>query len=156
MRQPGFTLLELLITIAVGAILLAIAVPSFLSSIHSQQVASVAENFEQDIAWVRGQAISGASSATLTLATDCSWVASTGSAADTQHSMSTAQLAKDSPGLTCNVPTGGLALSFTNLGLVKTTNASTSTITFVSGTSLPVSVEVFGSGAIVEDPQHAS
>jgi len=156
MRQTGFTLLELIVTIAVAAIILALGVPSFLSSIRHQQVVSVTENFEQDVAWVRGQAISGASAATLTLATDCSWVASTGSpAADAQHSMSAAQLATDSPGITCqNVPGGGLLLSFDNLGLVQST--TTNTITFAPSPGLPVSIEVFGSGAIVEDPQHVS
>ena len=161
MRQTGFTLLELIVTIAVAAIILALGVPSFLSSIHHQQVVSVTENFEQDVAWVRGQAISGASTATLTLQTNCSWVASTGSAADAQHSMSVAQLATDSPGITCqSVPSGGLTLNFNNLGLVTPTSTNTTmpanTITFAPNPGVPISIEVFGSGAIVEDPQNVS
>ncbi|MHB8409460.1 MAG: prepilin-type N-terminal cleavage/methylation domain-containing protein [Acidiferrobacterales bacterium] len=155
MRQNGFTLIELLITILVAAILATLAMPSFLSSIHGAQATSVAETFEQDVAWVRGQAVSGAT-ASLSLATDCSWTASVDSATDAPHSMTPQQIAHDAPTLSCaGIPANGLTLSFDSLGLVDPV-VSNGIVTFTPGAGLPTSVEIFGSGVIVEDPAHAS
>lgn len=156
-HNRGFTLIELLITILIATILLTAAIPSFLSSVHSQQTANVAQTFVQDVAWARGQAISGAAAASLTLSDNCTWDASTGSAADVAHSMSSAQLQSDAPTLSCTgIPAGGLAFSFDSMGLVDPPPASSSVITFTPGVGLPVSIEVFGSGVVVENPTHAS
>jgi len=156
-KTRGFTLIELLIAILIAVILLTAAIPSFLSSVHGQQTANVAQTFVQDVAWVRGQAISGAATASLTLSDNCAWQVRIGSAADTAHSMSATQLRSDAPTLSCTgIPAAGLAFSFDSLGLVDPPPASNSVITFTPGVGLPVSLEVFGSGVIVENPQHAS
>ncbi len=159
MRGNGFTLIELMVTIMVAAILLVLAMPSFLSSIHGQQVSSVLQNFEQDVAWVRGQAVSGVSPASLTLNTDCSWSVSIGTstaAVEADHSMTTTQLAQDAPTIKCSgIPSGGLTLSFNTLGMVNSPG-STGIITFTPATGLSSSVEIFGSGVLVGNPQHAS
>jgi type IV fimbrial biogenesis protein FimT len=63
-RTPGFSLLELMITITVMAILLAIAVPSFRDVIHRNQVSSASNavlaslNYARSEAITRGQLVS--------------------------------------------------------------------------------------------------
>jgi type IV fimbrial biogenesis protein FimT len=64
MRSRGFSLLELMITITVMAILLAIAVPSFRDVIHRNQVSSASNallasmNYARSEAITRGQLVS--------------------------------------------------------------------------------------------------
>lgn len=53
----GFTLLELLVTIAVAAILLGIAVPSYRSMVQQNTMASVANDLVGDLNYARSQAV---------------------------------------------------------------------------------------------------
>lgn len=57
-RQRGFSLLELMTTIAVVAILLAIAVPSLRDVIHRNQVSSASNELLASLAYARTEAIS--------------------------------------------------------------------------------------------------
>jgi len=57
MRQRGFSLLELMITITVMAILLVIAVPSFQSAIHRNEVSSASNNLLASLSYARTEAI---------------------------------------------------------------------------------------------------
>ncbi|MEO6927683.1 MAG: GspH/FimT family pseudopilin, partial [Casimicrobiaceae bacterium] len=56
-RSRGFSLLELMITITVMAILLAIAVPSFRDVIHRNQVSSASNALLASISYARNEAI---------------------------------------------------------------------------------------------------
>ncbi|OOG64889.1 hypothetical protein B0E46_05720 [Rhodanobacter sp. B04] len=56
-RQQGFSLLELMITITVAAILLAVAVPSFRDVIHRNQVSSASNALLASLAYARTEAI---------------------------------------------------------------------------------------------------
>lgn len=75
MRQSGFTLLELMITVAIAAILLAVAIPSFQSVMASNRITSQTNNFVADLALARsealkrGIAVSACSSTDITAAT---------------------------------------------------------------------------------------
>ncbi len=55
--QQGFTLIELMVTIAIAAILLAVAVPSFQDSIRRNRVATVAGNLVSALDNARAEAI---------------------------------------------------------------------------------------------------
>ncbi|MGI2039078.1 GspH/FimT family pseudopilin [Shewanella frigidimarina] len=56
-RTYGFTLIELMVTVAVSAILLAVAAPSFTSLYNNTSAASAIGNIENSIAFARNQAI---------------------------------------------------------------------------------------------------
>lgn len=56
-RSRGFTLLELMITIVVAAILVAIALPSFRDVIHRNQVSSASNALLGSLAYARAEAI---------------------------------------------------------------------------------------------------
>ena len=56
-RQTGFTLVELMITIAVAAVLLAIALPSFQQSLRSNRVATATNEMIGALSLARSEAI---------------------------------------------------------------------------------------------------
>ena len=72
----GFTLMELLVTMAVAAILLAIAVPNFQSFFNRNRVVTVTNDFITAVNYARSEAIKGGAITTLCMSS--SGVACTG------------------------------------------------------------------------------
>ena len=58
MRERGFTVLELLIAIAIGAILIAVAIPSFLEIVRKGRHGSAVRRVVSDLREIRSDAIS--------------------------------------------------------------------------------------------------
>lgn len=56
-RQAGFTLMEMLIAIAIVAILIALALPSFSGMMDRQRVRGAAENLYADMQYAKGESI---------------------------------------------------------------------------------------------------
>ena len=56
-KQTGFTMIELMITIAIAAILLAIAVPSFRTMIQNNRITTHSNNFLSSLVVARSEAI---------------------------------------------------------------------------------------------------
>jgi type IV fimbrial biogenesis protein FimT len=63
----GFTLVELMITLAVSAIALALAVPSWENAVQKRQVTSAAEQVASFLAYTQGQAIKSHQEITVTV-----------------------------------------------------------------------------------------
>lgn len=58
-RTSGFTLIEMMVTIAVAAILLNLAAPSFQSMIERARVKSLAETIYSNLQFAKGEALKG-------------------------------------------------------------------------------------------------
>jgi type IV fimbrial biogenesis protein FimT len=56
-KQRGFTLVELMVVVAIAAVLIAMAVPSFTGLIKSNQVSSAVNTFMSDVRFARSEAI---------------------------------------------------------------------------------------------------
>ncbi|WP_054772892.1 pilus assembly FimT family protein [Methylogaea oryzae] len=72
-RQAGFTLMEMLIAIAIVAILVSMALPSFNSMLDRQRVRGAAENLFADLQFAKTQAIKCSRSMDLIAATGSPW-----------------------------------------------------------------------------------
>jgi prepilin-type N-terminal cleavage/methylation domain-containing protein len=153
--QAGFTLLELLVTMVVTAILLAIAVPSFMSTIQKQHANDITSQFSQDLAWAQGEALSG-QAVVMTINADGSWATTENGSVVTAHTLTSAQLQADAPGAVCALQGGGscaVTMTFDSTGIVS--GAPVGVLQYTSGSS-SASFQVFASGVIVVNPSYAS
>ncbi|MGL6039618.1 MAG: GspH/FimT family pseudopilin [Deefgea sp.] len=70
-RSSGFTLIELMITIAILGIALAIAVPDLMRFVNQSRVKGVAENLAQDLVFARTEAVRLGKPVRLNVASTC-------------------------------------------------------------------------------------
>jgi prepilin-type N-terminal cleavage/methylation domain-containing protein len=77
-HQLGFTLFEIVITLAVMAILAAIAIPSFSGMIARTHARDSAQSISTGLDWAKSFAISSSRVVSYTAKSDCSWTASAG------------------------------------------------------------------------------
>jgi prepilin-type N-terminal cleavage/methylation domain-containing protein len=102
----GFTIVELLLVMAVTGIMMAFAVPRFSAAIADTRDRSAMEKFLQDYEWLRGVAgRPGVTAATLVLNTDCTWTtrltASGTTTTDVEHSLTAAEVSQMRAVLLC-------------------------------------------------------
>lgn len=72
-RQHGFTLVELMVTVIVAAILLAVALPSFLDTIDRTRVAGAADNLLADLRYAQAAAMKTNAPVTVTFTAGANW-----------------------------------------------------------------------------------
>ena len=64
-KQPGFTLIELIITLAIAAILMAVAIPNFQSFVLNNRISAQANDFMASIGLTRSEAVKRATRVTI-------------------------------------------------------------------------------------------
>ncbi|MBV8503058.1 MAG: prepilin-type N-terminal cleavage/methylation domain-containing protein [Paucibacter sp.] len=153
-REVGFTMVELSITIAVAALLAALAAPAILAMTQNARTRSMVQKLMSDFVWVRNTSALTANAtsgtvATLTINADCSWSSSVNGVANPAHSMTTATLSQNAPGLTCSATTAfPVTLNFTPQGFL-TPQSPTPTVTYLSNKGQAWPLQVMTSGSVL-------
>lgn len=151
----GFTLIEVMVTIAIIALFLTIVSTYFAQSVRAARERGVPERFLQDFGWARSAAataragalvssLSGVPTLTLTVGADCTWTASINGTANVAHSLTSAQLGSSGASLGCSGMALPATFAFDNQGGVSTTGS----ITFI-GTTNTWTLQVLASGVVV-------
>ena len=153
--QRGFSLIELMVVIAIIAIMMAMAVPSFGSSVRVSRERSAVQRLTQDFMWARGATASNDASTLLAgtsgspllqvkVLADCTWTTTVNGVQDPKHSMT--DLSAIAPGATCSGV--GMAMpvtfQFTSQGFVSPTG----TLTFHGASTQAYALQVLYSGAM--------
>jgi prepilin-type N-terminal cleavage/methylation domain-containing protein len=66
-KSVGFTLIEMMVTIAIAALLGLMVVPNLVSMVDSGRTSVLVNKFPQDVAWARNQAVTTQQPVTITL-----------------------------------------------------------------------------------------
>jgi prepilin-type N-terminal cleavage/methylation domain-containing protein len=163
--QRGFSLIELMVTIAIIGLMLVLAVPYFGKATQTAGERRVKQQLVQDFTWARGAAgaadkksldsslATGTPTVTMTINADCSWTTNIAAGATSaQHSMSSAAVAKlASFGSAGCVASNGLAalpqtITFSPQGFVD--KVGTLTLTGASGQAFQL--QILYSGSIIQ------
>jgi len=91
----GFTLVELMVTVIIGAILLSVAVPSFTNLIRRNQITTYANEFGTAVNLARSEAIKRATSVSITSNSGTNWTQGW-----TVNLVNTGELLRTAPALT--------------------------------------------------------
>ncbi len=156
-KARGFTLLELLVTIAVAAILASIALPNFSSQIAGGHAQSLMNQFASDVSWARSKAVASDETMTLTFNNPaCTWQTTTANGAMVAaHTMTSNELASGNYNQVQCSSGGTVTMTFSPDGTVTMNPASSLNFTFSAG-GQNWALAVLPSGSIVFDPSNAS
>ena len=150
-RHRGFSLIELMVTVAVIGFMMVLALPSLGKSVQTSRERAAVQQFVQDFTWARGAAggtdasllLSGTTGVpvlTLQLNADCSWVTKVNGIQEPVHSTTPS-------GLTCtsSTLTYPILFQFSSQGYVAPAGNVTAT-----GASLQVfPLSILSSGSII-------
>ena len=159
-RQTGFTLIEMMVTIAIAALLGLLVVPNLVSMVDSGKTSVLVNKFPQDLAWARNQAVTTQQPVSMSLSSSsCNWQTTVGTNAVAEHSMSNASSLY--PGTQCQIENGPSSgsLYFTSDGLVTDGpggNPVSPTITVTAAKGQIWVLQVLASGTVILNSNTAS
>ena len=156
----GFTLIELMITIAVAAIILAVAIPDVSIWMVRARIQAAAGKLQQDINWAKGYAIRSGYPVNVSVqgggGSACAWTISPTATGVLQNvpGMTPVQYASQYQNIPCTVLTGG-TFSVTPTGMVQNPagTITSANIEFQAGGNSPAEygywlIQVGGAGDV--------
>ena len=145
----GFTLIEMMVVIAISVLLLMIAVPAVQRAIQNSRTSSLVHRLPQDMAWVRNQAATTQIPHRIVLGPGCQWQTERGThvagtpptvtwdATSTEaktHSLTAATASADHPGVTCALSVAAPhTIKFDGQGLIEGNVSPTLTVESSNG-----------------------
>lgn len=165
-RESGFTLIELMVTISILAIVLSAAFPSYRTFVANAQIRSTAESIRNGLQLARAEAIKRNAKVKFTIASainDSSWsVGCVTVVADCPAVIQSKTASEGSANTIRIIKTGSNTLNFTNLGTTDSTTGQLSRLD-IDNTSIPVAISAdlsvsiqTGGNARVCDPNAAA
>ena len=128
-RSSGFTLIELMITITIFSIAIAMGVPSYRTWVQNTQIRNAAESIQNGFQRTRAEAVKRNANVEFTLGVNSSWVIRVVSSGEILESRSGNE---GSRSVTVAVtPGGATTVTFSNLGAVVANADASATVTRV-------------------------
>lgn len=123
-KFSGFSLIELMISVAIMAILMTLAVPGFQTWLQNSQIRNAAESIQNGLQRARAEAVGRNADVTFVLGAGSSWVIRVVSSGEVVESRSASEGSRN---VTVAVtPLGATTVTFNNLGSVRAANADAS------------------------------
>ncbi len=125
----GFTLIELAVTLTVLVLLGMLVVPDLVETVDAGRTAVLVNQFPQDVAWARNQAVTTQQPVRMTLGPGCAWSIQTGAyqadgstqwTTQNAHSMTAGQVAAQFPNVNCPTLAAALTVNFNGQGFLDT------------------------------------
>mgnify|MGYP001616275942 CR=1 FL=1 len=119
-KASGFTLIEMMVAVAIMGILAAVAFPSLQTMLRNSEVRNAAESVVNGLQKARGEAVSRNANVTFGLGAGSSWTVSQVAPATLIESRSSNEGSRNAT--LCLFPAGATAVTFNNFGSVTATN----------------------------------
>jgi type IV fimbrial biogenesis protein FimU len=123
--QSGFTLIELMVTVALGILLLSLAVPAYTASVAEHRELDMVAALKSDLEWARNEALSRNTTVAMAMV-GCVWSFTDGGNAVSNHTAPTTDTS-----VACALTGKGAAPSFSGMGL----NVSGTSVVVINSTN---------------------
>ena len=157
--RGGFSLIELMVTVAVIGFMMVLGLPSLGNSVRTSRERAAVQQFVQDFTWARGAAgssdasllLSGATGAPtlqLTLNADCSWTTTVNGTTEPVHTVTPSGITCTSSAVGTTIPalTYPILFKFTPQGYV----APSGNVTATGASGQVFKLNIFSSGSIIQ------